>query len=144
MKKGSRGRGARWSMGAAVAVFGASLSLVAQGGGQRPGAVAGAGQGGGINGIGSSEVGADFSPKPPVTPLSPQDEQARFILPPGYHLELVMSEPQIISPGAITFDGNGRMFVAELRSYMLDGDATGEKEPISRISMHESTKGDGV
>ena len=36
------------------------------------------------------------------------------------------------------------MFVAELRTYMLDADGTGEKEPISRISMHESTKGDGV
>ena len=36
------------------------------------------------------------------------------------------------------------MFVTELRSYMLDGDATGQKEQISRISMHESTKGDGV
>ena len=130
-----------WSMAAAAVVFGASLSVVAQ---QRRPAVAGAGQGGGINGIGSSEVGADFSPKEPVKPLSPKDEQARFILPPGYHLELVMSEPQIISPGAIAFDGNGRMFVAELRSYMLDADATAEKEPTSRISMHESTKGDGV
>ena len=55
-----------------------------------------------------------------------------------------MSEPQIISPGAIAFDGDGRMFVAELRSYMLDADATAEKERTSRISMHESTKGDGV
>jgi hypothetical protein len=42
-----------------------------------------------------------------------------------------MSEPQIISPGAIAFDGDGRMFVAELRSYMLDADATAEKEPTS-------------
>ncbi len=137
----SRGRRAWWSMAAAAVVFGASLSVVAQ---QRRPAVAGAGQGGGINGIGSSEVGADFSPKEPVKPLSPKDEQARFILPPGYHLELVMSEPQIISPGAIAFDGDGRMFVAELRSYMLDADATAEKEATSRISMHESTKGDGV
>jgi mono/diheme cytochrome c family protein len=136
-----RGRGAWWAMAAAAVVFGASLSVVAQ---QRRPGVAGAGQGGGINGIGSSEVGADFSPKEPVKPLSPKDEQARFILPPGYRLELVMSEPQIISPGAISFDGNGRMFVAELRSYMLDADATDEKLPTSRISMHESTKGDGV
>ena len=128
-------------MAAATVVFGASLSVVAQ---QRRPGVAGAGQGGGINGIGSSEVGADFSPKEPVKPLSPKEEQARFIMPPGYHLELVLSEPEIISPGAISFDGNGRMFVAELRSYMLDADATAEKEPTSRISMHESTKGDGV
>ena len=143
-KTENRVRWAWWSMAAAAVVFGASLSLVAQGGQARRPAVAGAGQGGGINGIGSSEVGADFSPKEPVKPLSPKEEQARFILPPGYHLELVMSEPQIISPGAIAFDGDGRMFVAELRSYMLDADATAEKERTSRISMHESTKGDGV
>src|SRR5688572_2217860 len=136
-----RGRAAWWSMAAAAAVFGASLSVVAQ---QRRPAVAGAGQGGGINGLGSSEAGADFSPKEPVKPLSPKEQQARFIVPPGYRLELVLSEPDVISPGQIAFDGNGRMFVTELRTYMLDGDATGQKEPISRISMHESTKGDGV
>jgi mono/diheme cytochrome c family protein len=141
MRTRYRAQWAWWSMAAAAAVFGASLSVVAQ---QRRPAVAGAGQGGGINGIGSSEAGADFSPKEPVKPLSPKDAQARFILPPGYRLELVMSEPQIISPGAIAFDGDGRMFVAELRSYMLDADATAEKEATSRISLHESTKGDGV
>ncbi len=128
-------------MAAAAVVFGASLSVVAQ---QRRPAVAGAGQGGGINGVGSSEVGADFSPKEPVKPLSPKDQLAKFILPPGYHLELVLSEPDVISPGQIAFDGNGRMFVTELRSYMLDADATDEKLPTSRISLHESTKGDGV
>ena len=130
-----------WAVATAIVVYGAGLSLVAQQGGGR---VAGAGQGGGINGVQSSEVGADFSPKEPVKPLSPKDEQARFILPPGYHLELVLSEPDVISPGQIAFDGNGRMFVTELRTYMLDGDASGQKEPVSRISMHESTKGDGV
>ena len=51
-----------------------------------------------------------------------------------------MSEPQIISPGAIAFDGDGRMFVAELRSYMLDADATAEKErdqPHQHAREHE-------
>jgi mono/diheme cytochrome c family protein len=142
MKRGTQWA---WAMAGAIAVYATGFSLVAQGGQapRRP-PVAGAGQGGGINGVASSEVGADFTPKPPVEPLSPTDEQKRFILPPGYRLELVLSEPDVISPGAIAFDGNGRMFVAELRTYMLDGDATGQKEPISRISMHESTKGDGV
>ena len=128
-------------MAAAAVVFGASLSVVAQ---QRRPAVAGAGQGGGINGVGSSEVGADFSPKEPVKALSPKEQLAKFILPPGYRLELVLSEPDVISPGQVAFDGNGRMFVTELRSYMLDADATDEKLPTSRISLHESTKGDGV
>jgi mono/diheme cytochrome c family protein len=133
-------------MAASVAVYAAGLSLVAQGGqapARRP-AVAGAGQGIGANAGAARDVGADFSPKPAVQPLSPKDELSHLILPPGYHLELVLSEPDVISPAQIAFDGNGRMFVIELRSYMLDADATGQKQPISRISMHESTKGDGV
>ena len=88
--------------------------------------------------------GADFSPKPPILPLTPQEEQKRFILPPGYHMELVLSDPDIINPTAIAFDGNGRLYVNEMRSYMLDADGSREFEPVSRISVHESTKGDGT
>ena len=36
------------------------------------------------------------------------------------------------------------MYVAEVRSYMLDVDAGSQHEPTSRISMHESTKSDGM
>lgn len=85
----------------------------------------------------------DFSAKPPVQPLTPEEEQKRFILPPGYHMELVLSDPDIINPTAIAFDGNGRLYVNEMRSYMLDVDGSREFEPVSRISVHESTKGDG-
>ncbi len=90
------------------------------------------------------DVGADFSPKPPVRALSPQEEARHFVLPPGYHLELVLAEPDVINPVTIAFDGNGRMFVAEMRSFMTDANGTNEFEPVSRISMHESTKGDGT
>jgi mono/diheme cytochrome c family protein/glucose/arabinose dehydrogenase len=88
-------------------------------------------------------AGGDYSPKPPVAALSPDEQAKRFILPPGYRLELVLSDPDIVSPAAMAFDGNGRLYVAELRSYMLDADAGRQHEPTSRISMHESTKGDG-
>jgi mono/diheme cytochrome c family protein len=99
---------------------------------------------GGAPGRGNPDAGADFSPKPPIVPLTPQEEQKRFILPPGYHLELVLSDPDIINPTAIAFDGNGRLYVNEMRSYMLDVEGSREFEPVSRISMHESTKGDGT
>ena len=89
-------------------------------------------------------MAGDFSPKPPVQPLTPQEQQKRFILPPGYRMELVLSDPEIINPTAIAFDGNGRLYVNEMRSYMLDVDGSREFEPVSRISMHESTKGDGT
>jgi len=65
-------------------------------------------------------------------------------LPSGYRLEPVLTEPQIAEPVMIAFDGNGRMYVAEMRTYMMDADGTGEQEPVSRVSRHEDTDGDGV
>jgi mono/diheme cytochrome c family protein len=88
--------------------------------------------------------GADFSPKPPVVRLPPADQQARFLLPPGYKIELVLADPLIESPVGVTFDGNGRMYVLEMRSYMQDADGTNSRAPISRISRHEDTNGDGT
>lgn len=88
--------------------------------------------------------GVDLTPKPPVEPKSP-DQQIHHLIPPqGYDLVPVLWEPAIKQPGQIAFDGNGRMFVLELRSYMLDADATDELAPISRISRHTDTDGDGI
>ena len=56
----------------------------------------------------------------------------------------MLTDPDIKEPGAIAFDGNGRMFVLELRGYMQDADATGELEPVGRISRHEDLDNDGV
>ena len=64
-------------------------------------------------------------------------------LPPGYHLELVASEPEIQEPVAIVWDGNGRLYVAEMRSYMQDINGTGEHLPVCRITRLEDTDGDG-
>jgi len=86
----------------------------------------------------------EFPPQPPVKALSPQDEQKTFQLPPGYHLELVLSEPDVLEPVACAFDGDGRMYVAEMRTYMQDIDGNKELEPVSRVSVHWSSKGDGV
>ena len=80
---------------------------------------------------------------PPVKPLSPEESIAKTQLPPGFHLQLVASEPMVQEPVAICWDGNGRMYVAEMNSYMKDANATGEFEPISRIKMLEDTNGDG-
>ena len=76
--------------------------------------------------------------------LTPEEELKTIQLPPGYSLELVLSERDgIREPVAMAFDGNGRMYVAEMRTYMQDIDATGEHEPLGVVSRHESTKGDG-
>ncbi len=88
----------------------------------------------------------DFVAPPPGIDMhmrTPEQTIASIHLPPGYHLELVASEPTIISPVVCVWDGNGRMYVAEMRSYMLDVNGTREKEPISRVSRFEDVKGDG-
>jgi putative membrane-bound dehydrogenase-like protein len=89
-------------------------------------------------------MGADFSPKPPVVRLSPEEQQKRFLLPPGFRIEPVLSDPLIQDPVGVTFDGNGRMYVLEMRSYMQDADGSNSRAPISRISRHEDSNGDGT
>ena len=84
------------------------------------------------------------APPPPPRALSPKASIATMQMPKGYRLEPVLTEPQIAEPVMVAFDGNGRMYVAEMRTYMLDADGTGEQEPVSRVSRHEDTDGDGV
>lgn len=88
--------------------------------------------------------GADLEPKAPVLPLYPEEEATRFLLPPGYKIEPILTEPQIEQPAAIAFDGNGRMYVLELRTYMLTADSDGTLDPTSRISRWEDKDQDGV
>tara|TARA_R110002072_G_scaffold46591_2_gene128879 strand:- start:59411 stop:62050 length:2640 start_codon:yes stop_codon:yes gene_type:complete len=76
-------------------------------------------------------------------PLPPAEAMAAIELPTGYHLELVASEPMIHEPAVVAWDGNGRMYVAEMRTYMQDIDGTGAHEPVSRVSLLEDTNGDG-
>jgi mono/diheme cytochrome c family protein len=75
--------------------------------------------------------------------LSPEDAMKTFFMPPGYHLELVASEPMIEEPILIDWDPDGRLWVIEERGYMPDLPATNEREPIGRISVLEDTNGDG-
>lgn len=93
--------------------------------------------------------GADYSQKPVVNPianpapLTPEQSLKAFRVPRGYHMELVASEPMIHEPVAIAWDGNARMYVAEMDTYMQDADATHEHEPMSRVMLLEDTNGDG-
>jgi len=112
--------------------------------GQPPPGQGARGGGGGGTLSSTTNAGADFSPKPPITARTPQEEAKTFILPPGYRMELVVAEPEVISPAVIRFDGNGRMYVAEFITYMRDADGNNQHTPESRITRFESTKGDGV
>ena len=160
----TRSRVQRVSLAPATAIAAATLSLVAQG--PAPGAqpaparrrnqhrrprprreltaAAGRRPGGQGRGRGPSMMEPDFSKKPPVLPLTPAEEAKKFRLPPGFKIEPVLSDPDIEEPAQIAFDGNGRMFVLELRGYMQNADAAGELDPVGRISVHEDRDNDGV
>jgi len=75
--------------------------------------------------------------------LSPEAEMRTFFLPPGYHVELVASEPMVEDPVLIDWDPNGRMWVIEMIGYMQDLPATNERAPIGRISVLQDTNNDG-
>ena len=79
-----------------------------------------------------------------VRPLNPEDAIAAIELPPGYRLEVVASEPMIHEPAVVAWDGNGSMYVAEMRTYMQDIDGSDELAPRSRVSLLDDTDGDGV
>ena len=80
----------------------------------------------------------------PFTPyLTPDEELKKFDLKPGYSLQLVVSDPIIKEPVVAVFDGNGRMYVAEMRTYMQDIDGRNELTTNSVISLHWSSKHDG-
>ena len=75
--------------------------------------------------------------------LTPEESLKSFYLPEGYKVELVASEPMIDEPVAIAWDGNGRMFVAEMNTYMQDVDGSGTNRSISKIKLLIDTDGDG-
>lgn len=89
----------------------------------------------------NGKIIVDTLPSPAY--LSPEESMKQIYLQPGYHLELVASEPMIHEPVAIAWDGNGRMFVAEMNTYMQDVNGTGEDMPVCSIKRLEDTDGDG-
>jgi mono/diheme cytochrome c family protein/glucose/arabinose dehydrogenase len=77
-------------------------------------------------------------------PLSPADEAKTMVLPPGYHVQLVASEPTVIDPIAIDFDADGRLWVLEMPGFAMDAQMRDSHDPICRAVVLEDTDGDGV
>ncbi|PWJ53729.1 glucose/arabinose dehydrogenase [Dyadobacter jejuensis] len=84
---------------------------------------------------------SDSSRTPP--PLTPEQSLQTFRIPDGYRMELVASEPMITEPVAIAWDGDARMYVAQMETYTQDADGTGTKQNKSRVLLLEDTDGDG-
>lgn len=93
--------------------------------------------------------GHDMAPPPahwkiPAAPVvKPEDSAATMQLEEGFVLELVAAEPMVHDPVVLTFDGNGRIWVAEMLGYMPDIDGKLEDSTFGRISVLEDTDGDG-
>ena len=97
-------------------------------------------------------------------PLTPEESLAKFVVPKDLKLDLMLSEPVIAQPLAISFDERGRLWLLEYRQYpepaglkMISKDnvwrAVYDKIPLppphhdrgrDRISIHEDTDGDGT
>lgn len=77
--------------------------------------------------------------------LTPEEERASFLLADGLVAECVASEPLVQEPVLAVWDGDGAMYVAEMRSYMQDEAGTGTKTLRNgRIVRLTSSKGDGI
>ncbi|MBI2946879.1 MAG: c-type cytochrome [Verrucomicrobia bacterium] len=91
-----------------------------------------------VLGLGFASLAAPGASEAPRAALSPADEQASFrFADPQLTVELVAAEPNVISPVAMAWDADGRMFVAEMIDYPL-GPGTGQ------IRLLEDSDGDGV
>jgi mono/diheme cytochrome c family protein len=82
------------------------------------------------------------APAAPV--LSPNQALASFSIAPGFKVELVAAEPLVEDPVAMAWDGDGSLYVVEMRGYMPDAFGTGEEEPVGRVVRLEDTDADGV
>jgi putative membrane-bound dehydrogenase-like protein len=76
-------------------------------------------------------------------PLCPREEQATFKIARGFKIELAASEPTIIDPVAMAFDGDGKLYVAEMRGYPNAGVGTGTVTS-GKIKLLEDSDGDGI
>jgi mono/diheme cytochrome c family protein/glucose/arabinose dehydrogenase len=77
--------------------------------------------------------------------LAPADALKTFYMPPGYHLELVASEPLVHDPTAIDWDLAGRLWVVEMTGFVRDLQAKEPNlDPIGNVAVLEDTNHDGV
>ena len=80
---------------------------------------------------------------PPQPVLSPEQALADFKLQPGFHIELVASEPLIHYPNSMAFAPDGRVWVVEMSGYMPNVDGVGEDQPVGKVVILESSHNDG-
>ena len=73
---------------------------------------------------------------------TPDEEKKTFQIAPGFQIDLVACEPQVIDPVAMAFDEAGRLYVAELRGYPNGGVGRGNIRS-GIVKLLEDRDGDG-
>ncbi|MCA9012695.1 MAG: hypothetical protein KDB01_23245, partial [Planctomycetaceae bacterium] len=74
-------------------------------------------------------------------PVSPADELQTFVVPDGFRMELVASEPEIAKPMNLAFDVRGRLWVSSSLEYPFA--AAVDVTPRDTIRVLEDKDGDG-
>jgi putative heme-binding domain-containing protein len=87
-------------------------------------------------------AGDPFAENVRTTPWQkPEDEQKAFRLPPGFEIQLVTAEPDILKPMNMAFDGRGRLWVTVTQEYPYP--APTNRPGRDAIKILEDTNGDG-
>ncbi len=81
---------------------------------------------------------------PAAPALSVEEALESFVLAPGFSIEAAASEPLVVDPVCMAFDGDGRIWVAEMLAYMPNVDGEGETEPIGTIAILSDQDEDGI
>ena len=76
---------------------------------------------------------------PPGPALSPAEAVAKMKLPPGFVVDVVAAEPDVVNPVAMTFDDRGRIWITESFEYPRREPGKGR----DRVKVLEDTNGDG-
>lgn len=77
----------------------------------------------------------------PTEPLSPSQEREALRVPPGFVVELVASEPDILKPLNMAFDVKGRLWVTVTTEYPFP--APPDRPGRDAVKILEDTDGDG-
>jgi putative membrane-bound dehydrogenase-like protein len=86
-----------------------------------------------------SEFEPDYAAElPRIAPHEPADALSTFQVIEGFEMQQLVAEPLVTDPVAISFDADGRLFVAEMRDYSEQ-----DKEMLGVIRVLEDTDSDG-
>jgi putative membrane-bound dehydrogenase-like protein len=87
----------------------------------------------------TDDITKDYSGElPRIKPVPPEEALATFTVQPGFRLELAAAEPLVVDPVALSFDEDGRLFVAEMRDYSEQAN-----DRLGAIRLLTDENGDG-